>query len=45
MAFEGLSDKLSRVFKNLRNHGKLSEKDVKDAMREAYGAFRGGRKL
>ena len=33
MAFEGLSDKLSKVFKNLRNHGKLSEKDVKEAMR------------
>ncbi len=34
MAFEGLSEKLSRVFKNLKNHGKLSEKDVKEAMRE-----------
>lgn len=39
MAFEGLSDKLSRVFKNLRNHGKLSEKDVKDAMREVRMAL------
>ena len=39
MAFEGLSDKLARVFKNLRNHGKLSEKDVKDAMREVRMAL------
>ncbi|MCM1300077.1 MAG: signal recognition particle protein [Firmicutes bacterium] len=39
MAFEGLSDKLSKVFKNLRNHGKLSEKDVKDAMREVRMAL------
>ncbi|MCL2694051.1 MAG: signal recognition particle protein, partial [Oscillospiraceae bacterium] len=34
MAFEGLSDKLGRVFKGLRGKGKLSEKDVRDAMRE-----------
>ena len=34
MAFEGLTDKLSAAFKRLRNHGKLSEADVKDAMRE-----------
>ncbi len=34
MAFEGLSDKLSRAFKKLRNKGKLSEADVKEAMRE-----------
>lgn len=39
MAFEGLSEKLSRVFKNLKNHGKLSEKDVKDAMREVRMAL------
>ena len=39
MAFEGLSDKLSKVFKNLRNHGKLSEKDVKEAMREVRMAL------
>ena len=39
MAFEGLSDKLGRVFKNLRNHGKLSENDVKDAMREVRMAM------
>ena len=34
MAFEGLSEKLSRAFKKLKNKGKLSENDVKEAMRE-----------
>ena len=34
MAFDNLSDKLNNVFKRLRSKGKLSEKDVKDAMRE-----------
>ena len=34
MAFEGLSEKLTSAFKKLRSKGKLSEKDVKDAMRE-----------
>ena len=34
MAFEGLSDKLSAVFKKLKNKGKLTESDVKVAMRE-----------
>ena len=34
MAFENLSNKLQDVFKQLRGKGKLSEKDVKDAMRE-----------
>lgn len=34
MAFEGLSEKLSNAFKKLRNKGKLSENDVKEAMRE-----------
>ena len=34
MAFEGLSEKLSGVFKKLKSHGKLSENDVKTAMRE-----------
>ena len=34
MAFEGLSEKLSAAFKRLKNKGKLSEADVKDAMRE-----------
>ena len=34
MAFEGLSDKLSAVFKRMRNKGKLKESDIKEAMRE-----------
>jgi signal recognition particle subunit SRP54 len=34
MAFEGLSDKLSAAFKRIRSKGKLTEADVKDAMRE-----------
>ena len=34
MAFEGLSDKLSAVFKKLKSKGKVSESDVKSAMRE-----------
>ncbi len=34
MAFESLSDKLGSVFKNLRQRGKLNEKDVRAAMRE-----------
>lgn len=34
MAFEGLSEKLNNVFKKLKSRGKLTESDVKDAMRE-----------
>ena len=34
MAFDNLSDKLTGVFKRLRSKGKLSEADVKTAMRE-----------
>lgn len=34
MAFEGLSDKLAASFKKLRSRGRLSEADVRDAMRE-----------
>lgn len=34
MAFEGLSDKLSAAFKRLRSKGKLTEADIKEAMRE-----------
>ena len=34
MAFESLSEKLQKTFKKLRGRGKLSEKDIKDAMRE-----------
>lgn len=34
MAFEGLSQRLEAAFKKLRSKGKLSESDVKSAMRE-----------
>lgn len=34
MAFENLSDKLASAFKKLKSKGKLSESDVKEAMRE-----------
>ena len=34
MAFESLSDKLTEAFKRLRGKGRLTETDVKEAMRE-----------
>lgn len=34
MAFEGLSDRLEAAFKRLKSKGKLTEADVKEAMRE-----------
>ncbi|MDE7049023.1 MAG: signal recognition particle protein, partial [Lachnospiraceae bacterium] len=34
MAFESLTDKLQNVFKNLRSKGKLTEEDVKTALKE-----------
>ena len=39
MAFEGLSDKLNGVFKRLKSRGKLTEADVKAAMREVKMAL------
>ncbi|MGI6586714.1 MAG: signal recognition particle protein [Lutisporaceae bacterium] len=39
MAFEGLTEKLQSTLKKLRGAGKLSEKDVKDAMREVKMAL------
>ena len=39
MAFEGLSEKLNGVFKRLKSRGKLSEADVKEAMREVKMAL------
>ena len=39
MAFESLSDRLNGVFKKLRGHGKLSEADIKAAMREVRMAL------
>ena len=34
MAFEGLSEKLNATFKRMRGKGRLSENDVREAMRE-----------
>jgi len=34
MAFEGLAEKLQETFRKLRGKGKLSERDVKEALRE-----------
>ena len=34
MAFESLTDKLQNVFKSLRSKGRLTEADVKTALRE-----------
>ena len=34
MAFEGLTEKISGIFKKLRGKGRLKEADVKEAMRE-----------
>lgn len=39
MAFEGLSSKLNKVFGKLKGHGKLNEKDIKEAMREVRMAL------
>ena len=39
MAFESLSDKLQNVFKNLRGKGRLSEEDVKIALKEVKMAL------
>ncbi len=39
MAFEGLSEKLQATFKKIRGKGKVSEKDIKDAMREVRMAL------
>ncbi|MCI8535274.1 MAG: signal recognition particle protein [Hungatella sp.] len=39
MAFESLADKLQNVFKNLRGKGRLTEADVKTALREVKMAL------
>ena len=39
MAFESLSDKLQNVFKNLRAKGRLTEEDVKLALKEVKMAL------
>ena len=37
--FESLTEKLNRTFKNLRGYGKLSEKNIQDALREVRMAL------
>ena len=39
MAFESLTDKLQNIFKNLRGKGRLTEDDVKQAMKEVKRAL------
>ena len=39
MLFENLSDRLQGIFKKLRGHGKLTEDDVNEAMREVRMAL------
>lgn len=39
MAFESLTDKLQRVFKNLKSKGRLTEADVKSALKEVKMAL------
>lgn len=39
MAFESLSDKLQNIFKNLRGKGRLTEADVKTALKEVKMAL------
>lgn len=39
MAFESLSDKLQNIFKNLKSKGRLTEADVKEAMKEVKRAL------
>ena len=39
MAFESLTDKLQNVFKGLKSKGRLTETDVKHALREVKMAL------
>ncbi len=39
MMFDNLSDKLNSVFKQLKGHGKLSEKNISDGLREVRMAL------
>ena len=39
MAFDSLSEKLQNIFKNLRSKGKLTEDDVKAALKEVKMAL------
>ena len=42
MAFESLSERLGKAFKNITGKGKLSEKNMNDMLRGAY-VVAGGR--
>ena len=39
MAFDSLTEKLQNVFKNLRSKGRLTEDDVKEALKEIKRAL------
>ena len=39
MAFDSLTEKLQNVFKNLRSKGRLTEEDVKTALKEVKMAL------
>lgn len=39
MAFESLSEKLNAAFKKMRGKGRLSQSDIKEAMREVRMAL------
>ncbi|MBP5294441.1 MAG: signal recognition particle receptor subunit alpha, partial [Lachnospiraceae bacterium] len=39
MAFESLSEKFQRIFKELRSHGRLTEADVRSSMKEVRMAL------
>ena len=39
MAFDSLSEKLQNVFKSLRSKGRLTEEDVKAALKEVKMLF------
>ena len=39
MIFEGLADRLQETFKKLRSHGKLTEEDVGEALRDVRMAL------
>ena len=43
MAFDSLSEKLQNVFKNLRSKGRLTEDDVKTALKRGQDGAAGGR--
>lgn len=39
MAFDSLTEKLQNIFKNLRSKGRLTEEDVKEALKEIKRAL------